>query len=304
MPTDQKDSLDAPRDLMSTREVAEYLRIKERKVYDLLRAKQIPCTRVGGKWLFPRRLIDDWVAGNTDYGGIARGPRSASIVAGSHDPLLDWALRESRSGFALQTGGSLDGLKRLAAGEATVAGMHIFDRATQSYNVEAVRDILPRDVVLLRWALREQGLIFRSGERKQTRSLKDVAKSRARLMMRQEESGGHVLLVSLLEQDGLKLSDIARVKQPALNETDLGHAIADGKADVGLGLYSVARQFRLEFLPLQQERFDLAVRHRDYFELPMQKLMAFARTPEFAERALELGGYDIKGLGEVIYNGE
>ncbi|MEE9318599.1 MAG: helix-turn-helix domain-containing protein, partial [Rhodospirillales bacterium] len=82
--------------MMTTREVAEYLRIKERKVYDLVRGKRIPCTRVTGKLLFPKNLIDQWVAEGTEFPGMAAAMKPApAIVAGSHDPLLDWSLRES-----------------------------------------------------------------------------------------------------------------------------------------------------------------------------------------------------------------
>jgi molybdate-binding protein len=64
----------------------------------------------------------------------------------------------------------------------------------------------------------------------------------------------------------------------------------------------VAQQFKLGFVPLHTERFDLVMRRRDYFEAPVQKLLAFARTPNFASRAAELGGYDIGGLGSVVLN--
>ena len=82
-------------ELMTTREVADYLRIKERKVYDLVRQGNIPCSRRAGKWLFPKALIDRWVLQGVRSTDIALAPAPA-IIAGSHDPLLDWAVRESR----------------------------------------------------------------------------------------------------------------------------------------------------------------------------------------------------------------
>ena len=78
--------------------------------------------------------------------------------------------------------------------------------------------------------------------------------------------------------------------------------VLDGKAEVGLGLRAVAKQLRLDFLPLTTERFDLVLRRRDYFEPPFQKLLAFARRDAFRVHAIELGGYDISGLGQVRYN--
>jgi excisionase family DNA binding protein len=297
-----------PREMMNTREVADYLRIKERKVYEMVRGKEIPCSRVTGKWLFPKHLIDLWVAQKTDYaqtGGETRLP--AAVAAGSHDPLLDWALRESRCGLALLPGGSLDGVRRLAAGEATIAGLHVLDPDTGTYNVPVVRDILRGDqVVMLNWAYREQGLVLAPGNPLGIATLKDLVSTKARVIQRQAEAGSQILLAHLLGAAGIKSADLARRSrlQPALNESDLGLAIAEGKADAGLAVRAVANQFRLEFVPLHRERFDVVMRRRDYFERPAHTLLAFARTPEFAARAAEFGGYDITELGRVVYNGE
>jgi putative molybdopterin biosynthesis protein len=88
----------------------------------------------------------------------------------------------------------------------------------------------------------------------------------------------------------------------ARSETEVALAIQDGKADAGFGIAAVARQCRLDFVPLQRERYDIAISRRDYFEPSFQQLLTFARTARFAERAAELGGYDIAGLGQITYN--
>ena len=114
-------------DFLTTKEVADYLRIKERRVYDLIRQRAIPCTRVTGKWLFPRALIDLWLAESAEGERPVRPP---PVLAGSQDPLLDWAVKESGCGLASLQGGSLDGIKRFAEGEAVAAGLHLFDAET------------------------------------------------------------------------------------------------------------------------------------------------------------------------------
>ena len=127
-------------ELMNTREVAEYLRIKERKIYELVREKQIPCTRVTGKWLFPRKLIDAWLAEGTSVPELV-GRRVAAaplVVGGSHDPLLEWSLREIGGDLALSATGSLDGLRRFADGETMVCALHVFDPETGEYNLPVV----------------------------------------------------------------------------------------------------------------------------------------------------------------------
>jgi excisionase family DNA binding protein len=294
----------APDEMMDTDEVAAYLRLKRRKIYELVRAKEIPCTRVTGKWLFPKALIDRWLADNTEL--AAGGPAShapAAAIAGSHDPLLDWAVRESGCGLALLPGGSLNGLKRLAAGEPVVAAVHLPDEGGE-YNAGSVvqREASGADVVAIQWTWREQGLIVAPENPLGIKGLKDLAKRRSRLIRRQEEAGSHVLLLHLLVVSGMALNELNVLPSIAHTENDLGLAIVEGKADVGLAIRSVATQFRLGFVPLQKERFDLVMRRRDYFEPPMQALLGFTRTPGFAARAADLGGYDVQGVGSVVFN--
>jgi len=80
---------------LTTREVAELLRLKERKVYDLAAEGNIPCTRATGKLLFSKAGVELWLAQNSTGNDKASGPK-ATVIAGSHDPLLEWALRESQ----------------------------------------------------------------------------------------------------------------------------------------------------------------------------------------------------------------
>ncbi|MDX1711685.1 MAG: helix-turn-helix domain-containing protein, partial [Rhodovibrionaceae bacterium] len=149
---DPKIAQPQPPELMTTREVAEYLRLKERRIYELVRQRAIPCTRVTGKWLFPRALIDLWLAENAEGAAAPRQPRPA-VIAGSHDPLLEWAVKESGCGLALLPGGSLDGVSRFARGEAVGAGLHLLDPESGEYNISAVAAAAGRsDAVLLEWA--------------------------------------------------------------------------------------------------------------------------------------------------------
>jgi putative molybdopterin biosynthesis protein len=293
------------REFMSTKEVADYLRIKQRKVYALLRAKRIPCSRVTGKWLFPKHLIDLWVAENTDYAGLGFETRPpAPVVAGSHDPLLDWAVRESGCGLALRASGSLDGLKQLAAGEAVMAGLHVRDGKSGEYNVPVLRDAAGlRDIVLVHWARRRQGLVLAAGNPMKIRGLAELRKKKARFMLRQPSAGSHLLLLHFLAAARLKPADLNFVHPPVLSETDVGLAIVEGRADAGLAVEAVARQFRLAFVPLAEERFDLAMRRKSYFEAPAQALFRFAATPAFKRRAASLGGYEVGETGQVVWNG-
>ena len=143
---------------LTTRELAALLRIGERKVYDLAAGGDIPCSRATGKLLFPRREIEAWLERS------ASGPSTAAarppVVLGSHDPLLDWALRESRSGLASYFDSSLDGLERFAASKGLAAGLHLFDSENEGWNRAAVESrCAQQSVVLVEWARRQRGII-------------------------------------------------------------------------------------------------------------------------------------------------
>ncbi len=289
-------------DYLTTREVADLIRLKERKVYDLVATGAIPCVRVTGKLLFPRVLVEAWLARHAEYGGgvEALQPRP-NICAGSHDPLLDWALREAGTELAVSFGGSLSGLERMAKGQAQMAGLHLPEEGAGAFNVEHVKRALPgQPVVLIEWARRQQGLIVAPGNPLKLKGAADL--EGRRVIGRQREAGAFVLLAKLLGEAGLEPGDLKLAEAPALTEADVATVVAEGRADAGLGIATVAHQARLGFVPLVEERYDLAVWRAAYFEAPMQKLLSFARTARFAERAKALTGYDVAGLGAVRYN--
>jgi len=289
------------RDHLTTREVADYLRIKERRVYELVRQGAIPCTKVTGKWLFPRSQIDLWLAENaTGEQAVAPPP----VIAGSHDPLLDWAVKESGCGLALLPGGSLDGIDRFARGEAMLAGLHIYDAGSGEFNVPAVRQRLSgQGLVLLEWAERQQGLVLGPGNPLGIRGLRDLSRDGVRVVRRQRQAGSHVLLAHLLASAGMAIGDLRFTDETARGETDLGLAILEGRAEAGLAVEAAARGLKLDFVPLIRERYDLLVRRRDYFSPPVQRLFAFAGSGQLKTRAAQMGGYEVSGLGTVRYNG-
>lgn len=289
-------------DYLTTAEVAELLRLNERSVYELVRKQRIPCSRVAGKWLFPRQLVHAWV-----LAGVApeHAPAAATppVVAGSHDPLLAWAVDAAAAGLSMQAGGSLDGLRRIAAGEAMLCALHLPDPAGEGYNREAVRALAsPPDLLLLRFAQRRQGLITAAGNPKGIRQIGDLSRAGVRVVQRQADAGSRALLDRLLANAGILPRGLQYLPEPARSEEALALAVLDGSADVGLGIEAAAGRFALDFVPLHVERLDLALRRHDYFEPPLQALLAVMRGSAFAEKARQLGGYAIEGLGEVVYN--
>lgn len=286
--------------LLTTGEAADYLRIKERKLYELVADRQIPCTKVTGKWLFSRGDLDRWLlAGMQRPDGALPDP--PPIVGGSHDPLLQWALSQSRAGLAYLPEGSEAGLQRLLRGEVIAAAIHFHD-------VEAPEaDVNPStignepqllDTVLISFAVREQGLIVAAGNPLRVESLRDAHDRKLRAAVRPQGAGAQQLLLALLRRDGLSIEAL-RVTHVAPTGPDIAQAIRGDHADFGVATRAVATAAGLAFVPLCAEHFDLLMRQRDYFRPRLQALLALLREPRFAERAQELGGLDVSATGSV-----
>lgn len=293
-----------PPEYLTTREVAELLRVKERKVYEMAAAEEIPCRRVTGKLLFPRAELEAWLIGDQPVTPMAQAvrPAPANVVAGSHDPLLDWAIRESGAGLATFFDGSLDGLTRVESGDALAAGIHVFEPERDDWNIGHVTGALASlPIVLVEWAIRRQGLLISKDLADSVHGISDLRGKN--LVRRQPAAGAGILLNYLLKEASVSQEDISFTKDVARTETDAAVAVASGRADAAPGLEAMARQFGLAFVPTQLERFDLVVDRRSWFEPPFQALLEFCQGEAFAAKAEELGGYDLSGHGRVHWNG-
>jgi putative molybdopterin biosynthesis protein len=289
--------------LFTTAEAAAYLRLKERKIYEMVAEGTVPCTKVTGRWLFPKAELDHWLASSVSRPAGATPPDPAPIVAGSHDPLMEWALRESGSGLATLAVGSEAGFSRFVAGEMVAAAIHLhgFNDVEVDANVAAVKsrgDL--RDAVMIAFCRREQGFLVPPGNPLKLGSIEDVA-TRARIAMRPKGAGAQLLLLASLQRAKASLDQLAVVTPLCPTGPDIAQAIRAGRADTGIATRGVANAAGLDFVPLVWEPFDLVMRQRDYFQPPLQSLFNFMHSEELVARARELGGYDVSGAGTVRF---
>jgi putative molybdopterin biosynthesis protein len=287
-------------EFLTTKEVAELLRIKERKLYDLVGAQEIPCVKATGKLLFPKAELMHWIR-TGEF--LPDGKRNArlNVLAGSHDPLLEWAIRESACGLAMQFDGSLSGLDVFEKNGAVATGLHILNANNNTaWNTHAVQTrFATGNVVLVHWATRQQGLIVPKGNPKKIRSVADLHS--LKIATRQAGAGGMILFEHLLHTHGLDLAKL-NVSETCRTENDTIAAVASGKADVAPGLQALATQFGLGFVPTQLENFDLMVCRKAWFDSPFQKLIQFSASNEFKKKAQQFEGYNTTALGTVVWN--
>ena len=315
-------------DYLTVPEAASYLRISARKVYDLVSRSGLPHRRAGARLLFERTALAEWVRSSGQELGM---PAPPLVLAGSHDALMDWAVRASQSTMATLCRGSRDGLERVLRREACAALLHLpgpqvgVSRAGRSdtgrsdsgrsdsgrsdfaqFNVDAVRQRFEdHDVALVNWCWRQQGLIVARDNPKSIGSLADLfapaARARPKLGRRSPGAGSRELFDQLIAN--LAPAPVLHVVIDDLqSENDAAIAVQHGHVDAVFGAQSAAQSFGLGFVPVLRERVDLLVNRRSYFEPPLQALLRFCATPAFADYAKELGGYDLSANGLVVWN--
>ena len=285
-------------DYFTTEELADFLRIKSRKVYDLVSKDLVPHSRVMGKLLFSKIEISNWISGNKSEDIQLKS--MPIVLLGSHDPLLELAVKNSKSGIAMSFDGSTQGLERFKLNEGFVSGLHLYDNDENIWNVPIVKKQLSdKAVVLIEWAKRERGLIFKENNNIKNTSIENYKGKR--LVRRQIGSGSEIYLQYILRTYNLSHDDFKRT-EIAYSENDAVHLVLSDKADVTLGLKSEAKKYQLGFCPIITERFDLVVDRKFWFEKPFQDLLNFCKTSHFKEIASNLDGYNIIDLGKVHFN--
>jgi len=192
-------------ELLSTREVARYLRVHEKQVYGLLAKRGLPGTKVTGKWLFPRRLVDQWIEESVENRPLAAArPQDLLVIAGSDDPLLGKSVslyQKSRVAGRARAAvyaplGSAGGLRGLRNGWCRLAGCHIYDPASGGYNRPAVLLALGERAQVYRFASRQQGFAVAPGNPKRICGVEDLSRPEVRLANRSTGSGTRTLLLT------------------------------------------------------------------------------------------------------------
>jgi excisionase family DNA binding protein len=300
-----------PGDLLSTREVAEYLDIHEKQVYALIKARRIPATKVTGKWLFPKKLVDRWLE-ESAQGGMAEARRKsrrvegAFLAAGSNDPILDLLqshLRRTHPDFYLfgAATGSAAGLKALDRGHTDIAWSHLYHPDTGEYTLPYLpRYVTSFEPVAVTVFSRELGFVVRRGNPRGLAGFADLARPEVTIVNRQEGAGTRLLLDQRLGDLGIPSDAVRGYRREAVTHLEVGLAVLSGEADTGLASSSVANILNLEFIPVTWERFDMVLSRETFFGPGAQAILETLRSGEFRRRVSHLGAYDFEQTGEIV----
>ena len=228
------------------------------------------------------------------------------VVIGSHDPLLDELgdmlhLADNDVYMSSSHVGSMGGIMAIRRGEAHAAGCHLLNTDNGEYNVSFIKKYFPRGgVKLVRCVGRQQGMMVAKGNPLGIEAFADIAKPGVRYVNRQRGSGTRILTDYLCKQNELDTAAIYGYDREELTHTPVAAQIVRGSADAGMGIYSAAKLYDLDFIPICIEEYDLIIPDHAWDTPQVQAMLATLKSAAFREKILSLGGYTVENPGEII----
>jgi putative molybdopterin biosynthesis protein len=289
---------------MNVKQVSDYLHLNEKKIYSLVSDGKIPATKITGKWLFPRELIDRWMLDSTHNGLL----HDRLIISGCDDPLLHRIVlgySESLGNKALVTytpTGTRSGLSLLESRKVDICCMH-WGPENESYrrHPSLIQQYSRHsDWVLIRAFKREQGLIMHSTLYEHYPDLNSLFSLNHRWSVRQKGSGAQRFLMEELSKHGLN-DDMLEVASIALSEREAASAIIQQKSDIAPGTRAIANEFGLQFISLGWQAVDFVIPRNIWFRHLFQNLIKVIQSDPGIKLAEEMGGYDISNCGELVW---
>jgi len=286
-------------EIMSTKDLSKYLKTNEKKLYKMVQESRIPSSKIGGKIVFTKEVIDQWILENT--------AREQQIyVAGSDDMLLRAIIdiyNSSKQGLVFYAPiGSIKGLKVLKQNGATMSCVHILDTEKKEYNTSYVQRYLGTDdYIVYHLYMREQGLCVQKGNPKGIRSLEDLSANNISFANRNKGCGTRLLFDFLLQEKGITPSSIKGYGKEIESHLETALTVLQGNADAGFCIRHAAHLLGLDFITLAHESFDMVVSKEHSYNSQVRDFFNFFDQSELLHHVQDFTGYDTARMGRIIY---
>ncbi len=296
---------------LSTKEVAQLLHVNEKMVYSLVNEKGLPATKITGKWLFPRRLVEDWLEMNIlNYRKPVLGSplvdEGILLLAGSDDLLFQKTLslfhaKDPRSVGFFANLGSMGGLKSLRRGICHIGVCHLLQDDKEEYNFDFADQELEKAPVFVNFSRRQQGLLVQKGNPKGITGVADLARKDVTMVNRPLGTGTRLLLDYEIAKSEISAGQINGYYKEVSRHLDAGLEVFAGGVDTAPAIRAVAGVLGLDFVPLRWERFDLLILRERFFERTIQSFIGLLHDESFRQLAGTFEGYDVSLCGKMLF---
>ncbi len=295
---------------LSTKEVARFLDVNEKMIYSLISEKGLPATKVTGKWLFPRHLVQRWLEEHLlNYPKSAHIPQSERvlILVGSHDILLERTIalfnRHNPQHLAVFGNvGSLGGVQAMKQGLCHIAASHLIQDDEQDYNFDFIHQELGAELAaVVNFCRREQGILVARENPKAIQQLADLGRPGVTIVNRPKSTGTRLLFDRELHKAGIDGRQIQGYQQEYPSHLDVALEVLSGRADAAPAIRPVAELVGLDFISLRWERYDFLISKYRFFEEGVQLFLQMLHEETVNTLAQEWRGYDLSVCGRMIF---
>ena len=302
---------------LSTQEVAEILHVSKSTIYDLIKKGEIHSYKIGRKVRFTQDDVDAYIARsrhehstrpvkNIDTHSTLLTPEkdeTPELIISGQDVVLDILanyLQEEDVSTARTYLNSFEGLLSLYQNNIHVAACHLFDGF--DYNTSFVRSLMPGvPAVLINLSYRTQGFYVQKGNPKGIKGWSDLGREDISILNRRVGSSARILLDTQLKRLSIPTASLRGYDKIMKSHLTMAAAIAAGEADVAIGTERISRQMEgIDFIPLQEERFDLVIRKEMLNTAPVQTMLKILNSPEFKKEISHFSGNDYRDLGKIV----
>ena len=301
---------------LTAAEAAKILKISKYTLYELVKRGEIPAHHIGRQLRIDPTVLDRYLRGilssNDTYptATISSDTPKLPVIRfiGSHDPVVELLFEflkhatipvESSISFK----GSMDGLIALYRREAEISGAHLWDEASQDYNISFVKHVIPGEsVCIVNLVQREQGFFVAPGNPLNLQTWEDITLEGLQFINRQKGSGTRLRLDAYLKSAKISPGQILGYEHEETTHSGVACLVASGQADVGVGVKAAAQRLGLGFIPLFHERYDLVCLGKTAKSPVWQQLINVLRSPGFIQAIHQQQGYDTSLTGNILYN--
>lgn len=301
---------------LTAAEAAKILKISKYTLYELVKRGEIPAHHIGRQLRIDPTVLDRYLRGTLSHtdtlpADMPSGTPAPPVIRfiGSHDPVVELLFEFLKHApipveASISFKGSMDGLIALYRREAEISGAHLWDEASKDYNLSFVKHVIPGEsVCLVNLVQREQGFIVAPGNPLHLKTWEDITLEGLQFINRQKGSGTRLRLDAYLKSAKISPGQILGYEHEETTHSGVACLVANGQADVGLGVKAAAQRLGLGFIPLFQERYDLVCLGKTAKSPVWQQLLEVLRSPGFIQAVHQHNGYDTSLTGKILLEG-
>ncbi|MGE7693113.1 substrate-binding domain-containing protein [Lysinibacillus sp. NPDC094177] len=294
-------------------EVAQLLKVSKLTIYDLVKKGDLPIFRVGRQMRVDRNDLQLYIqkskTGATPAASTASttpSTKNKKIIISGQDLALDLLgkyIEKKQSNKVLRSHeGSFNGVMALYNGECDIASLHLYDGDTGEYNTPYLKKIfVSHSYILLNLISRRAGFYVQKGNPLHIQSIDDFKTKSLKLMNREKGSGARTFLDEQLCIHHISPSSIEGYNEEEMSHIDVASAVANGNADIGIGIEKISKLIEVDFIPLIRERYDIVLLKTPENQQLVESVKEILNSPDFQSEVVALGDYDVTQMGQIIY---